>query len=166
VKYLLHLPLLLILAFAPVGAAEDKPAEKPDDKFVMTKEEKLVLDLTNAERKKQNLPPFTPLPILFKVARAHSANMAKQEKLEHVLDGKQPWQRVLEAGYKTNWVGENCAAGEAYPPKEVVKNWMDSEGHRMNILDKTYTEIGIGIVKSDKGEIYYTQVFTRPGRAR
>src|SRR6185369_16837206 len=47
-------------------------------------------------------------------------------------------------------------------PKEVVKSWMDSPGHRENILNKKYTELGIGIAADKNGELYYTQVFARP----
>jgi uncharacterized protein YkwD len=164
----LRILVLLGLSLGVLSAigAEDKPKEKPEGKFEMTPDEKSVLELTNAEREKNKLPPLKPHPILFKVARAHSANMAKQDKLAHELDGKEPWQRVQAAGYKSSWVGENVAAGEEFPPKVVVHDWMESKPHRENILNATYVEIGIGIATSAKGELYYTQVFTRLPKKR
>jgi len=141
------------------GGARVAPVPKID----LTVEEQAVLELTNQERAKEKLPPLKPNPILMKIARAHSQNMAKQEKLAHELDGKKPHQRAEDAGYKLGWIGENCAVGsDPYAPKDVVKSWMDSPGHRRNILDKRYTEIGIGMAKTSGGDIYWTQVFGNP----
>jgi uncharacterized protein YkwD len=128
----------------------------------MSKQEKEILELTNKEREKENLPPLERHPLLFKAARAHSANMAKQEKMEHVLDDKNPGQRVEDAGYKWMNVGENIAATDNEPPAAIIKLWMDSKLHRANILNKDFRHIGIGIAKNDKGETYYTQVFANP----
>src|SRR5438270_13631620 len=123
----------VLLLGLTVGARADEP------KVELTAEEKAVLELTNQERAKEKLPPLKPNPILMKVARAHSKNMAKQEKLAHELDGKKPHERAEDAGYKLGWIGENCAAGsDPYPAKDVMKGWMESAGHRGNILGKRY----------------------------
>jgi uncharacterized protein YkwD len=153
--------LALLVVAAPFLPAEDK---KEVPKFAMTKDEQTLLELLNTERVKKELPPLQPNPLLFKVARAHSANMAKQEKMEHVLDGKNPGQRVLAAGYDYGKAAENIAVSEgARPPlRVIVKGWMESKIHRDNLLDDKVTETGLGIAKNDKGEIYYTQVFARP----
>ncbi len=136
-----------------------------DDQFEMTKEEKAVVELTNKEREKENLPALKPHPLLFKAAREHSKNMAKQDKLEHVLDGVKPHERVQKTGYKGGFVGENIAGGRApFPPREAMKLWMESEGHKANILKKEYECIGIGIARSASGEMYYTQVFAKAPR--
>src|SRR5438132_1909506 len=110
------------------------------DKFELTKDEQQLLELTNKERAKKKLPALKPNPQLFKAARGHSANMAKQEKMEHVLDGKTPGQRARAAGYRGAWIGENIAAGEEWTLEGVVADWMDSKGHRANILSPKYTE--------------------------
>src|SRR5262245_60393551 len=154
--------LMVVFVTARVLCAQDKAKDAPAEKVELSAAEKTVLDLTNEERAKEKLPPLKPNPILIRVARAHSRNMAKQEKMEHELDGKKPHERTKEAGYKGGFIGENIAAGEEFPPKEVVKVWMGSKGHRENILNSTYTEIGIGIARNDKGEVYYTQVFGKP----
>src|SRR4051794_29532939 len=87
-------------------------AQEKESELKLSEDEKAILKLLNDEREKEKLPPLKPNAILFKVARAHSANMAKQEKMAHVLDGKKPSQRVEEAGYDYRVVGENLAFGE------------------------------------------------------
>ena len=66
--------------------------------------------MTNKARAKEKLPPLKLNSVLTKVARAHSANMAKQEKMEHELDGKNPSQRIKEAGYAAS-----CTARRMWP---------------------------------------------------
>jgi uncharacterized protein (TIGR03000 family) len=142
----------------------DKPkSDGPFDDVKMSEMEKAILDLTNAERKKKDLPPLKPNAKLFAAARKHSENMARQEKLAHELDGKKPSDRVKEAGYAGGFVGENVAYGVT-TAEEVVAGWMDSEGHRDNILNKNFTEIGVGVGKASDGTLYFTQVFGRPAR--
>ena len=58
-------------------------------------------------------------------------------------------------------MAENVASGQR-SAKEVVEGWMNSEGHRANILQGNYTEIGIGVAKAANGALYYTQVFAKP----
>jgi uncharacterized protein YkwD len=130
-------------------------------KLELSKEERTLLELTNAERKKKELPPLKPSPLLFKVARAHAANMAKHEKMAHDLDDKNPFQRLKEAGYKYAFAGENVAAG-LDDLAEIMKGWMESEFHRKNILSEKFTEIGLGIARDKKGEPYLAQVFGKP----
>ena len=155
------LPALALLAALSLAraTAEDK---KDTPRFQMSDQEKELLELTNKERAKEKLPPLKPNPVLFKVARAHSANMARQGKMEHVLDGKNPAQRVRDVGYDYAKVAENIGVGENVPMTEIMKGWMASKHHRENILNGKYTEIGLGIARNDKGEVYYTQVFGAP----
>ena len=153
-----------LLALSGTLLAEDKPKAGQGEKIELSEAEKQILDLTNAERAKEKLPPLKPHPILFKAARQHTLNMAKQEKLDHELDGVKPNERTRKLGYNTGWVGENIAAGQGFPPKEAIKAWMNSEGHRKNILDAHYVYIGIGATRNAKGEYYYTQVFGRAPR--
>jgi uncharacterized protein YkwD len=140
---------------------DDKKTEK--DEFKMSEVERAIVDFTNAERKKKDLPELKPNPKLFAAARKHSEHMASVNKVEHELDGSKLEDRVKEAGYVAGSAGENIAYGPR-SAEEVVKGWMNSEGHRANILDATYTEIGIGVAKNAKGGLYYTQVFGKPLR--
>src|SRR5688572_9626074 len=85
--------------------AGGSPAQEA--KVELTKDERALLDLINKERAKEKLPSLKPNPVLMKLARDHSANMAKQEKMEHVLDGKTPGDRADDAGYGFQSIGEN-----------------------------------------------------------
>src|SRR5579885_984264 len=162
VPSLFRLPLMLILVLAaPLDVAEDK---KESSTFEMMRNERRLLELVNEERAKADLPALRPHPLLFKAARAHSANMAKQRKMEHVLDGKRPAQRVEEVGYDWGKVTENLITADQsdVPLERIVKEWMNSKIHRDNILMKDVSETGLGIAKNAKDEIYYTQLFARP----
>jgi len=148
-----------LIALASVTALHAQaPAGK---KAELTPLEQQVLVGTNEERKKEGLPPFQADAQLTEIARAHSQNMAKQEKMMHNLDGKTPFDRIKGTGYKYFFAGENIAAGDV--PVDVIMNaWMKSEGHRKNIMHKEYTHIGIGAVRDAKDNVYYTQVFAKP----
>ncbi len=138
-------------------------SQEPSAAFKLTDDEKAILDLTNAARKENELPPLTANPTLTKAARLHSLNMAKQRKMSHKLDDKTPFDRIEAVGYKYNRAGENVAYGSSgVSIQEIFEGWMDSPGHRANILNRGYTEIGIGI--GVNGSKYYTQVFAKPGR--
>jgi uncharacterized protein YkwD len=159
------LVILLACALVPCGLAQEKKDDKPKDKnqkdeFKLSAEERSVIDLTNAERKKadKELVPLTMNPQLMEAARKHGENMAAQEKMEHELDGKKVPDRADDAGYKWVTVGENIASKQP-TPKEVVAAWMKSPTHRDNILNGDYTEIGVAMVKSKKGVVYWVQVF-------
>jgi uncharacterized protein YkwD len=153
--------LVALCTFAAVSAGSADKQSK--EKFRLSEQEQRLLDLTNQERKKHDLPPLPPDPILFKVARGHSANMARQEKMDHVLDDKNPFQRIKEAGYAYTFAGENVAYGEV-EMAEIIKKWMASPKHRDNILGRRYTAIGLGLARSAKGDVYYTQMFATPKR--
>lgn len=128
-----------------------------------TMEEKKLFELTNGERKKKELLPLILSLALSKVARAHSENMARQGKMEHKLDDKTPFDRMREAGYKFMKGGENIAMGDDDAPMPLImKAWMESKGHRDNVLHTEFTEIGVGIARDKKGVLYYTQLFARP----
>jgi uncharacterized protein YkwD len=154
--------LVVVLALAVISCAEDKQEEKPG----LTKEEKIIFDLTNKAREKEKLPPLKLDATLVKVARAHSANMAKQEKMAHELDGKNPSQRIKDSGYPSSWCGENVGETNGDTAEAIFKMWMDSEPHKANILRDKYEEIGIGIARNAKGTDYYTQVFAAPKKKR
>jgi uncharacterized protein YkwD len=129
-----------------------------DEKFVKEATQKVV-DSTNQARAKANLPPLELNDLLSKAATAHSANMGRKGELSHKLDGKLPTDRVEAAGYDYAWVGENIAVTGIDPPEEIVRRWLESPAHREQIMNAKFREIGVGIVRNDKGEIYYTQVF-------
>ena len=158
-----HFAALVIAVLFVASLTADPP--RSDDKkpaFKLTDDEQAVLDRTNAERKKADVPPLKANELLTKSAREHSANMAKQQTLDHVLDGKSPADRITAAGYKFSAMAENIAMGQR-TPAEVIASWMSSTaGHKENMLNSTYTEIGIGIAADANGQRYWTQVFATP----
>jgi len=159
------LSVALTFLLAPLAASQEKKEppkqEEKKDGLKLTKEEQELIDLTNAERKKAGLKPLTANPQLMAAARGHAENMAKQEKLEHTLDDKTLADRAKAAGYEYGWIGENIAWNPE-TPKEAVEGWMNSEGHKANILKDEATEIGVAVAKSTKGERYWVQVFGKP----
>lgn len=149
---------LLLVCVVVQGQEKEKEKEKKPAK--LPRDVETILKLTNAERAREKLPPLAFNDLLFKTAQKHSENMAKQGKMEHTLDEEGPGDRARKVGYKFQRLGENIAYGMT--PTEAVAAWMKSEGHRANILEKRYTEIGIGIAKDKEGRLYHTQVFGTP----
>ena len=128
----------------------------------LTPEEKAVLELVNKEREKTNAAPLKAHPKLCRAARGHSANMAAKNTLAHTLDGKTFSQRIDDTGYRCGEAGENCAQW-ARTPADAMQMWMSSTaGHRENILNPRYKEIGIGVGTTKDGQKYWTQVFAVP----
>lgn len=155
IKSSLLASLTLLLGICCLAAEPEEATE-----LKLSKEEKVLVDLTNQARAKENLKPLKPNALLFKVARAHAANMAKHEKMQHDLDGKTPKDRIEASGYDYGWVGENIAETyEGLRPRSIFKQWMGSKPHRENILRPQYAEIGIGIARSKDGNYYYAQEF-------
>ena len=94
-----------------------------------------VVDRTNAERARHGLRALTVDQRLAAAAQAHSADMVRRGFFAHESpDGRQVWDRAVAAGYAYRKVAENIAAGQR-TAEEVVRGWMDSPGHRANILD-------------------------------
>ncbi|GAA1775775.1 CAP domain-containing protein [Luedemannella helvata] len=124
--------------------------------------EDTVLTLVNQERAKAGCAELTRDSRLAKAARAHSADMAARGYFDHTTpEGVTFAKRILKAGYRYSWAAENIAAGQS-SPASVMKGWMNSSGHRANILNCTLTNLGVGLVYSADGRPYWTQDFGRP----
>jgi len=148
----------------PVSPGENPPvpSSAPRQDFGdASSAEREVIQKANAERATAGLPPLKVDATLMKAARQHSANMAKQGKLEHVLDNKGPGERLADLGMRPTFTGENCAQGQQ-TGAEAMLSWMGSEGHRGNILNPAYTHIGVGKADGENGP-YWTQVFAQIG---
>ncbi|MDX2602248.1 CAP domain-containing protein [Streptomyces caniscabiei] len=118
-----------------------------------------VITLTNAERARAGLPPLSPDPRLTDAAQAHSADMVARAFYAHTSpDGGEPWHRAAAAGSTLRSIGENIACGQR-SAAEVVLGWMNSPGHRANILKPGFTRIGIGFVGGGAAGTYWTQLF-------
>ena len=127
-----------------------------------------VVELTNVERAKEGLQPLKLNDRLLDAAQDHSNDMAQDDFFSHTgADGSTVGDRVRASGYQYSTAGENIAAGQI-TAAQVVEGWMNSPGHRANILNPNYTEIGVGYeyLQNDTGSVnynyYWTQVFGTP----
>ncbi|WP_435152457.1 CAP domain-containing protein [Micromonospora aurantiaca (nom. illeg.)] len=119
-----------------------------------------VVTIVNQERAKAGCKALTVNAKLNLAAQRHSQDQADHRKMDHTgSDGSQPWDRVKAAGYSYRMVGENVA-WNYQTPAAVMEGWMNSEGHRKNILNCSYTQIGVGVARSNGP--YWTQVFATP----
>ena len=121
---------------------------------------------TNIQRKDNNLPALTENPKLNAAARAKLDDMFKLQYFEHTSpSGIGAADLAENAGYKFIVIGENLALGSFKNDKELVQAWMDSPGHRANILNSSYQEIGVAVGKGVfEGETTWlaVQEFGRP----
>ncbi len=132
-----------------------------DAPLKMSTEEQEVVKLTNVQRKMAGLEELQPDIKLFQSARLHAANMAKQNKLDHELDGKTMVDRLQATGYNLESVAENIAWKQT-TPRKLIAAWMESEGHKKNMLTSDFVHIGVGMAKNDKGEPYWVAVYATP----
>ena len=115
-----------------------------------------VLALVNSERGKVGCSALTLNEKLSKAAQDHSADMAAHQNMSHTgSDGSDPGQRITAAGYSWSAYGENVAYGYS-TPEQVMAGWMSSPGHKRNILDCGFKEIGVGLAQPGS---YWTQDF-------
>ena len=118
----------------------------------------------NYQRAQAGLPALQPNTLLNAAAQKHAMNMACQHQMAHQLNGVGPGTRISNEGYTWFAYAENVAAGYE-SASSVVTGWMNSPGHRDNILDAhamSLSETGVGAYRGPDGRIYYCQVFARP----
>jgi len=121
--------------------------------------EKEVVTLTNKERTSRGLQPLTLDTKLSKMARDKSQDMVNKHYFSHQSPTYgSPFDMMAAYHISYTSAGENIAAGQQ-TPQEVVSAWMNSEGHRDNILNPHYTTIGVGYVKGGSYGSYWTQDF-------
>ena len=111
-----------------------------------------VIELANLERDKVKVDRLTGQGQLMQAAQTHALDMACNLFMSHTgSDGSSPFERIAHFGYVFSAAAENVAAGYA-SPAEVVNGWMNSVGHRENLLNPAYLDVGIGYVfSSDVG---------------
>ncbi|MFJ5206198.1 sigma-70 family RNA polymerase sigma factor [Streptomyces nigra] len=117
-----------------------------------------VVALVNKERAAAGCGPLAEDSLLDKSAQAHSADMAARDFFDHTNpDGADPGQRITVAGYRWSTYGENIAMGQQ-TPEAVMESWMNSPGHRANILNCSFKDIGVGVHEGPGGP-WWTQNF-------
>ena len=157
---------MVLAAAAAMGASAVQPREAEaatagtctGGTITLTDPEKRSLDLHNATRAKNGLPAFCVHPILQKAARAHSQDMINKDYFSHTSpSGETSSARLKRYGYTPisgrYWtVGENIAYNHktgVASADAVHSQWMNSTGHRSNILNSKFKQIGIGAVYGD-----------------
>lgn len=121
-----------------------------------------VVELINEERAKEGLKALKWDDKLAEVARNHSCDMAENNYFDHTnLKGESPFNRMKKAGINYRASGENIAAG-GNTAEKTVEQWMNSEGHRNNIMNSGYNKVGVGLCinKNSAYGYYWTQVFS------
>jgi uncharacterized protein YkwD len=145
----------------PIGPAPRSTAPAASDAYAASVSR--IFDLINVERQRRGLRPLVFNAQLDQMARIQATNMAYFQKMAHVIPQAQlPAlnDRARSVEYPYAEVAENIALG--YPsPEAVVQGWMNSPGHRANILNPGVVETGISIARSAAGGLYYCQVFGR-----
>lgn len=135
---------------------ETQPVTTTQTTSVLSAYEQKVVDLTNQERAKNGLPALKVDLTLSKMAREKSRDMSANGYFSHTSPTYgSPFDMMKKYGISYRYAGENIAMGQR-TPEEVVKAWMNSEGHRKNILSPNFNYIGVGYVSQGN---YWTQEF-------
>lgn len=124
--------------------------------------EQEVIRLVNVERQKAGLSALKTNVELSNVARIKSNDMKDKGYFSHTSPTYgSPFDMMKSFGIRYSYAGENIAMGQR-TPEEVMRGWMNSQGHRNNILNPNFTEIGVGYAVDKNGRAYWTQMFIRP----
>jgi uncharacterized protein YkwD len=134
---------LVVLAAAIVTGDPPVDNSKQEKEDLIPIEENIIR-FTNLERKRYSLPDLEVDPNLMQSARKHAAWMTRNQALQHT---RAP-------------VAENIAMGQR-TSREVVRCWMNSPGHRANVLNRTFRRIGVAAYRTGRGTIYWCQQFRR-----
>ncbi|WP_308017448.1 CAP domain-containing protein [Alkalihalobacillus deserti] len=139
----------------PQPHKEEKPAQ-PEETADISDIEAQVIELTNVERRNNGLSDLQADASLSNVARAKSNDMQQNNYFSHTSPTYgSPFDMIRDFDISYNSAGENIAQGQR-SAQEVVQAWMDSEGHRANILNGDFTHIGVGYQQNGH---YWTQMF-------
>lgn len=121
-----------------------------------------VLDLVNQERAKAGVSPLKLSTSLDSMAKVKAEDMRDNNYFSHTSPSYgSPFDMMKKFGISFSTAGENIAAGQQ-SASDVMNSWMNSPGHRQNILNPSYTEIGIGVAKGGSYGTYWVQDFIRP----
>lgn len=170
--------ILAVVAAVGVSATQPQRAEAADTVTVtgctntpveLDANEKAMLDLHNKQRASKGLKTLCIHPALQKAAEKHSQDMIDKDYFAHnSQDGTTFAQRIKREGYNYRTAGENIAwgSGNLGSPENIFKNWMNSSGHKANILKSGYREVGIGAVNGTYKSYSNTTMWTADFGAR
>ncbi len=150
----------------PAASGEDESSARVLSRRIREIEslEQQCLDEVNRVRRRSGLPRLNFYEELLPVARDYSRRMAEQNFFSHSdPDGRTVRERVEEADIRWRMVGENLAYSNGYvnPVAASLHGWMDSAGHRRNILDPDFRLTAIGVWIKEDGTVYFTEIFLK-----
>ena len=145
----------------PVQQPEPQPEQPVQENFMNTMQQQVV-DLVNVERAKAGLKPLVAKQDLTSVAQLKAQDMYNSRYFSHQSPNYgSPFDMMRKYGISYRAAGENIAMGQR-TAAQVVQDWMNSPGHRANILNANYNEIGVGVYQSYNGYGYiWVQEFAR-----
>lgn len=121
-----------------------------------------IVRLVNVERSRNGLGALTSNWQAARCARIKSQDMIDRGYFSHTSPTYgSPFKMMESFGLRFSAAAENIAYGQR-TAQEVMTSWMNSPGHRANILSRSYTQIGVGVAKKSNGTLYFTQMFLKP----
>jgi len=117
-----------------------------------------LFELHNEQRQKRNIKLLQYNKFLESSAQKHNDWMDQNNKLSHSEPGRDLGERVREQGYDWKWVGENIAMGQV-TAEQVMNSWMNSSGHKANILNGHFVDVGFGVSRDKRGIYWWTANF-------
>lgn len=127
----------------------------------LTAEEQRAFDLLNADRAQNGLPALQINSSLTTLAKKYGQDMINRNYFAHNNpEGQSPFDRMTQAGVSYSYAGENLAINTSVDSAE--RAFMNSPGHRANILSPNYSQVGVGVAHSSNGSVYVVQEFIKP----
>lgn len=124
--------------------------------------QKEMVNLVNIEREKENLPPLVLDEKLNKIAEEKTKLLVKEGKLNHLAGGFKSFGEFLKShNISYSLAGENLA-GKTKTSEESLNLWLNSKGHRANIMNENFTNIGVAKGTDKNGNTYWVQIFIKP----
>jgi len=160
------IPVFLFLLLIPPCAKSLFCQKQEKESYSQKKDaptiEQDLFNLVNTERQRLGLAPVRLSPPLSSLARKHSQNMALRGDISHLsTSGETYSERLVEGEFYFIKNGENVAYSQTFIPEFIHQSFMDSPGHRANVLDPDFDELGIGVVFKEDNVYYITQDFIR-----
>lgn len=143
-------------------SAGDSAGSGSEDRTAETTQAEAILKLVNQERSKAGVSPLKLNAKLTEVANIKAKDMADKNYFSHQSPTYgSPFDMLKQFGISFSYAGENIAAGQK-TAEEVMDSWMNSSGHRQNILNKNYTQLGVGFKRGGQYGTEWVQLFIKP----
>lgn len=140
----------------------DSDSQNLDGRQAETTQAAEILKLVNKERQKAGVPDLTLSDTLTKIATVKAKDMAEKNYFSHQSPTYgSPFDMLKHFGVSYSYAGENIAAGQK-TAAEVMNSWMNSSGHKANILNKNYTQLGVGFTNGGQYGTEWVQLFIKP----